>query len=62
MRHTRRAVCFDVDSPTLRALAQSVFEATLPSVMVQVFDRPFAEDLDMTRALARGVELGTPAI
>lgn len=40
----------------LRAIAQSAFEATLPSVLVQVFDRPFEEDFDMNRTLAIGVE------
>ncbi|MEH3053254.1 MAG: MerR family transcriptional regulator [Patulibacter minatonensis] len=46
---------------SLRDLAQSVFDATLPSVLVQVFDRPFDEDLDMARAMARGLERSAPA-
>lgn len=42
----------------LRTLAQSVFEATLPGVLVQVFDRPFEEEFDMHRAIAASVDAG----
>lgn len=42
----------------LRTIAQNTFEATLPGVMVQVFDRPFEEDFDMHRAIAATVEVG----
>lgn len=40
----------------MRALAQSVFEATLPGVLVEVFDRPFDEDLEMIRAIGERVD------
>lgn len=39
----------------MRTLAKNVFEATLPMVLVQVFDRPFEEDLEMSRAIAERV-------
>lgn len=42
----------------LRTIAQNVFEATLPGVMVQVFDRPFEEEFDMHRAIAATVDAG----
>ncbi len=40
----------------MRTFAQSVFEATLPGVLVEVFDRPFEEDLEMIRAIGEQVE------
>lgn len=46
----------------LRTLAQSVFEATLPGVLVEVFDRPFDEDLEMIRAIGETVDQPTPPV